>query len=219
MLNTAGGITGGDIFNVHASADDNATLTITTQAAERIYRARGDIPGQLNTTLQIGVNARLNWLPQETILFDGCALSRKLSVSVAQSSTFLMVEPVIFGRHAANETMTSGNFIDRVTVTCDSAPIYIDGCHLSDDMAATLNRQTIGQGAGAMANIVLYAQNAADFLDDIRPLLPTNAGATAPSDDLLLIRVLASDGFLLRKAIVPILTQLNKNTLPKNWRL
>lgn len=219
MLNTAGGITGGDIFQVRASADDNATLTVTTQAAERIYRAQSDVPGQLNSTLQVGANARLNWLPQETILFDGCALSRKLKVSVTRSSTFLMVEPVIFGRHASNEVMKTGDFMDHVAVTCEDQPMYIDGCHLSGNIAAQLEHKAVGQGAGAMANIVLYTQNAGDFLEDIRALLPTTAGATAPHDDLLLIRALAHDSYLLRKTLVPVLTHLNNNTLPKNWRL
>ena len=101
MLNTAGGITGGDHFTVEAEAGADAFLTMTTQAAERIYRAKGDSFGKFETHLTIGSNARFNWMPQETILFDGSALARRLNVSVTDTSTFLMVEPLVFGRQAS----------------------------------------------------------------------------------------------------------------------
>lgn len=219
ILNTAGGITGGDRFFVNGVAHDNALLTMTTQAAERIYRAKDAHAGILNTTLHIGKNARLNWLPQETILFDGCVLSRRLTVSLTASSTFLMVEPVVFGRLTSNETMTSGHFTDRVTITRDGLPIYIDSTEMSDNMAEHLSHKAIGGRAAAMANVVFYNQNAARFLDHIRTLLPKSAGATMLSEELLVIRMLAPDSYLLRKTLVPVLTHLNNNTLPKNWRL
>ena len=219
MLNTAGGITGGDHFQVRGVAHDNAKLTITTQAAERIYRAINNQVGTLHTTLSVGQNARLNWMPQETILFDGSALSRRLTVDLAESATFLMVEPVVFGRLASHETITSGFFDDRILIQMNGSPLYRDGCRMVGDMAEQLARKTIGNGAFAMANVLLYDQSAAAHLDSVRALLPQMAGATLLRENLIAIRVLASDSFLLRKTLVPVLTHLNNNTLPKNWRL
>lgn len=219
LLNTAGGITGGDRFEVSGVAADNALLTMTTQAAERVYRATGDLMGQIHTDLRVGANARLNWMPQETILFDGCALSRRLKVSVTETSTFLMVEPLVFGRKASDETITSGQLSDRVTITKDNIPIYADGLQMSGNIAEQLHNMAIGQGAAAMANVVYYDQNATSFLEQIRDFLPSSAGATLLTEDLLIVRILAPDGYLLRKTLVPILTHLNKNSLPKNWRL
>lgn len=219
MLNTAGGITGGDHFTVKAKADAGALLTMTTQAAERIYRAKGADFGKLETDLTVGPNARFNWMPQETILFDGSALVRRLNVAVTATSTFLMVEPLIFGRQASGETVTSGKLDDRITITRDGVPIYLDGIRMTGDMAAQLKHSAIGDDAAAVANIVYYGQNAESFLDHVRTLLPETAGATLLSDDLLLIRALAADSYMLRKTIVPVLTHLNNDTLPKNWRL
>ena len=219
MLNTAGGITGGDHFTVKANADTGALLTMTTQAAERIYRTKGAEFGKLETDLTVGPNARFNWMPQETILFDGSALARRLNVSVTATSKFLMVEPLIFGRQASGETVTSGKIDDRVTITRDGVPIYLDGIRMTGDMAAQLKQSAIGHDAAAVANIVYYGQNAESFLDHVRALLPNTAGATLLSEDLLLIRALAADSYMLRKTIVPVLTHLNNDTLPKNWRL
>lgn len=219
MLNTAGGITGGDHFTVQGTAKVGAKLTITTQAAERIYRAVGDKPGKLETDLSVGDDARLNWMPQETILFDGCALSRTLTVNVATTSTFLLVEPLVFGRRASGETVTSGYFHDRVTILRDGIPIYLDGIKMTGNMAATLSGRATGAGAAAAASIVYYHADAHLFLDAVRCMLPDTAGATLLADNLLLVRTLAEDSFMLRKTLVPVLTCLNNDTLPKNWRL
>lgn len=219
ILNTAGGITGGDDFCVDGVAQNDAQLTITTQAAERIYRAKDDQPGRLTTSLTIGSNARLNWMPQETILFDGCALSRRLQIDVTDTSTFLMVEPVVFGRIASGETVASGLFDDRIIMRRDGIPIYQDGCQMTGNMSRMLNKPAIGRGSAAMANIVFYGQNATALLDPVRALLPDTAGASLLHDDLLVIRSLAPDSFTLRKTLLPVISHLNNNTLPKNWRL
>ncbi|HBC09391.1 MAG TPA: urease accessory protein, partial [Rhodospirillaceae bacterium] len=71
LLNTAGGLTGGDVYGTEALAGPDAFLTLTSQACERVYRATGDQPARVETRLSADAGARLHWLPQETILFDG----------------------------------------------------------------------------------------------------------------------------------------------------
>ena len=119
MVNTAGGITGGDRFSVAAAALDNSRLTVTTQAAERAYRAQPDETGRMETRLEVAAGARLNWLPQETILFNGSRFARRLRVDLAADARFLMVEPVVFGRLAMGEALTSARFSDRVEIRRD----------------------------------------------------------------------------------------------------
>jgi urease accessory protein len=219
ILNTAGGVAAGDRFTIDALAAENAQLSMTTQAAERIYGAPDQTMGRIKTTLTVQNGARINWLPQETILFDGCRLNRTLNVEVAADATFLMVEPIVFGRTASGEVIHSGYFNDRVRITTDGAPIYYDGIQMSGDMAATLNRSAVGCKARAVANIVFFNAHAADHLRNVRQLLPDTAGASLISDTLMSIRILAEDSFALRQALLPILDLLTDNAMPKNWKL
>lgn len=114
VVNTAGGVTGGDRLAVEAAAEDGAHLTLTTQAAERAYRAQPGSTGIVRNTLRLGGRARLAWLPQETILYDGCAMSRTLGVEMARDAAFTMVEALVFGRAAMGETLRGAWFRDRV---------------------------------------------------------------------------------------------------------
>ena len=219
ILNTAGGVASGDTFSVNAFADKNAALTITTQAAERIYGAPDNAVGQIHTKLRVASGAWINWLPQETILFDGSRLNRELDVEVAEDATFLMVEPLIFGRQASGEIIKSGLFQDRVRIVCDGRPIYLDSIRMSGNIASTLGNAAVANGARALANIVLYDAHAAQHLDAVRGLLPTTAGASMLADNILVIRILAADSFALRKTLFPIMILLANNAVPKNWRL
>ena len=84
IVNTAGGVTGGDIFSYNATLE-NSALAVTTQAAERAYKSRA-YPAQMSVKLIARNHAALHWLPQETILFDGCHLNRKIDVDIDTTS-------------------------------------------------------------------------------------------------------------------------------------
>lgn len=219
IINTAGGVTGGDNFSTTAVAHENAGLSLTTQAAERIYRAPDKTAGLMKTSLSVQKDAQMYWLPQETILFDGSRLERRLDVDLHANAKFLMVEPLVFGREASGETLRSGALNDRVCIAIDAQPIYLDRIKLDGDIASQLGRTAIANGARAMANIVMVDPNAKPLLDQVRALLPACAGASLLGDTTLVVRILAADSFVLRTAIVPILTLLTNNAVPKNWRL
>lgn len=219
ILNTAGGVTGGDFFSIDAVVDEGAQLSLTTQAAERIYCAATDDFGQLHNTLSVGDNAQLCWLPQETILFEGSRLKRRLDVELSKTARFLMLEPLVFGREASGETLNSCAFSDRVRIRCEGAPIYNDGIQLHGDIAEKLQHMAIGNGARALASIVLFAQDAPQLLDPLRALMPASAGASLIGDNLLVVRMLAADSFEMRRSLIPILTLLTNDAVPKNWRL
>ncbi len=219
IINTAGGVTGGDRFTTSITAHEAAQVSVTTQAAERIYRATEPATGTMKTTLCAEKSAQLYWLPQETILFDGARLHRSLDVDLHRTAKFLMVEPLVFGREASGETLRSGLLDDRVAIARDGQPIFMDRIHLEGDIAASLARPATAHGARAVASIVLVDPQAQAFLAALRDLLPPNAGASLLSDTVLVARILAADSYALRCALFPILTLLTNNAVPKNWRL
>ena len=218
-VNTAGGVTGGDRFLIQATAEPETRLTLSTQAAERAYRAQPGQTGRIETRLKVGANARLNWLPQETILFEGCAISRSLSVDLTKTARFLLVEPLVFGRIASNERLTSAEFRDRIEIRRSGKLHFLDALSLNGDVSAHLSKAATANGATAMASVLYCAPDAEAHLDAIRALLPESAGASLIHNDTLLIRALAADSFELRRFLVPILIRLSGNTLPRPWMI
>ena len=219
IINTAGGITGGDEFATQITANDHAKISVTTQAAERIYRTPDFTLGSMHTRLRAKPNAQLYWLPQETILFEGSRLYRRLEAEVAEDSKFLMVEPLIFGREASGESLKSCHLDDSVCITTGKKPIYIDRIELSGDITSTIKRPAVANGGRAMASIVLVDPRAKKTLAGINALLPSSAGASLLADNILVVRLLCADSFALRNALLPILKHLTHNAIPKNWRL
>lgn len=219
LVNTAGGITGGDRFSISAKVPSKSHLVMTTQAAERAYRAQTGETGRVRTRINIANGARLDWLPQETILFDGAALDRQLHVELTGDARLLLCEPLIFGRAAMGETVRSGALHDRVTVTRDGIPLFADAMHFTGDIAAHLARPTIANGAGSLASVLYVHPDAESHLDDIRATLGPTAGASLLHPDVLFIRALASDSFELRKVLCPILTRLSGAPLPRPWMI
>ena len=219
LINTSGGITGGDHLSFNAKAEPQAHLTLTTQACERIYKAQPDSIGRVETTLSIAPEASLNWVPQETLFYDKGGLSRRLTIRMHHSAKLLMVEPVIFGRHAMGETQISGFFRDQIDLWVDEALAYRDVALLSGDITAKLARPAVAAGLGAMANILYRAPDATRLCRVIQTQLNGTSGCSLIAPDLCVLRVLVHDGYALRRIMLPILDRLTQNTLPKCWRL
>ncbi len=221
QVNTAGGVTGGDHIALSARAQAGSHLRLSTQAAERIYRAQPGEVGRIDTRLSVEDGARLDWLPQETILFDRAALDRQLRVDLTGSARFLMVEPLILGRAAMGETVRDARLTDHIRVTRDGRPVFADTMRLSGDLVEHMARTATGSGAGAMASVLLATSEAeADsHLAPIRALLPDTAGASVIRPGLLYLRLLAPDGFELRKTLIPVLQRLNGANLPRTWMI
>src|SRR6056297_958655 len=159
VINTSGGLTGGDQLSFSACAGAGSQLTLTTQAAERAYRASWDV-ARVDTCLVAEPGARLHWLPQELILFEGARLRRTLRANLAADSQLLLVEPVIFGRSAMGERLRDVGFTDRIEIWRAGAPLYLDGVRLLGDLEAQMTRAALGGGAGAMVSLVYVAPDA-----------------------------------------------------------
>lgn len=219
VLNTAGGVTGGDRYHLNARAEENAALVLTTQAAERIYRAQPGEVGHVRTALTIGRGGRLDWLPQETIVFDHAALDRRLEADVASDGRLLVVEPLVFGRTAMGETVNQGALTDRWRVRRGGDLIFADTLRLDGAVQQTLDRAASGQGARAMASLLLVAPDADLYLDSLRDTLGEKGGASLIRPGVLFGRCLAVDGFALRRHIIPAIQALSGAAIPKTWTL
>jgi urease accessory protein len=218
LLVTAGGITGGDVVACDGAAGEGAWLGLTTQAAERVYRARPGETGRVTVRLSAAAGARLDWLPQETILFEGSAMARRLEVELAADAVLLAVEPVVFGRAAMGERITRLRFGDQWRIRRDGRLIHAEALRIGGSAGLLARPATLG-GAGAMASIVFASERAEAMLDPVRRLLPQEAGASVVRPGVLAVRMLAGDGFELRRRLVPVLRTLRGAPLPSMWMM
>ncbi|HWA80793.1 MAG TPA: urease accessory protein UreD [Acetobacteraceae bacterium] len=219
LINSSGGVAPGDRLEISIDLEKDAAVTIASQAAERFYRAAPKSPpAHLRHHLSVGSGAALEWLPQESILFDRSALDRALTIDLASDSTLLAAEALVFGRRAMGEEVHSGFLRDRLSVCRAGRPLFEDTLRLEGPIAELLDRPAIAAGARALATI-LYIGSPVD-LDAVRTALAlpfVEAGASV-FDGLLLIRLTARDGAALRTALVAALGVLRAaRPLPRVW--
>ncbi len=220
LLNTAGGLTGGDRFSWQAEAGRAAELTLATQAAERIYRAPAGQVARVETQLTVAPRGRIDWLPQETILFDGGALERSLIVDMATDSTLLAVEPLVLGRQAMGEQVLQARLVDRWRIRRAGELVYADTLRLTGAVADTAARHALFGPHRAAATLVYVAPDAADRLARARSALDEvglEAGASV-RNGVLVARLLAPDGRRLRAGLVHLLATL-RGALPRVWTI
>jgi urease accessory protein len=218
LINTAGGLTGGDRLSIAAEVDAGARALLTTQACEKIYRS-GSGEAAVETTLSVGEGGRLDWLPQETILFDGARLRRRLEADLAADATLLIVEATIFGRAARGETMSSGLFADRWRIRRRGRLVFADDLRFDWADAALLRRPAVLGGAGAMVTVLLIGDDPERHLAPLRAIIGGAGGASAWNGKLL-ARIVCEGGAALRRVLNPALVELlDGAALPKIWQI
>lgn len=218
-LNVSGGVAGGDKLATRIEAAGGTACTVASQAAERFYRALpGTAPSHVRTEIAVTPGAALEWLPQETILFDGCALDRVLAVDMAADGWFLGVEQVVFGRAAMGETLRDARIRDTIQVRRAGRPVLHDAIRLDGAVQDALGRPATGGGARAVATIVHAGPDAGARLDALRAALDGHEAGASAWDGLLLARVVAPNGIGLRAAVVAGLAVLRAGRpLPRVW--
>jgi urease accessory protein len=216
-LNTSGGIAGGDTLDSIFTVGEGARATIAAQAAERFYRALPDsAASNVLTRIVVASGAAVEWVPQETILFDRCAVRRHLRVELAADAWFLGVEWLVFGRAAMGEVVEQGSLRDVIEVWRGGRLLLHDAVRLDGAIAAMLQRTAIADGARAIATIVHVAPDAEGALDAVRAA-SVQCGASA-WDGMLMARILAADGASLRSAVIAVLKVLREGrALPRVW--
>jgi urease accessory protein len=219
LTNTSGGVTGGDRFRYDVGVRAGASVSITTQAAERAYRAQPGQTGRIDTTLRVGSGSRIAWLPQETILFEGCRFARRLRLEVEEGGSALLVEPLVFGRSAMGETLRDGSFDDRIEIRLAGRTVFLDRTRLVGDITASLDRPGVAGGARAAALLVLVGAGAVTSLARVRATLSATEGVSLLRPDLLVARLLADDAFTLRRSLVPLIEMLHEDVIPRPWMI
>lgn len=235
LINTAGGLTGGDRGVVEVEAGDGARLAIATQTAERLYRA-SEGHAALDIRIGAGRGSRVSWLPQETIAFEGSALRRTLRASMDVDATLLVAEPLVLGREAMGETIFRCSICDDWHIHAGGRLLHAEALRLGPDAARWTGRAAGWGGARAGATVLLVGAAAPASLDAARALIGETGAADAwPGGDMpprLVARLLAPDGFALRRRLVPLLGLLHgaamgldcpanghEATLPRVWAL
>jgi urease accessory protein len=220
LINTSGGITGGDRLDYGVELDAGTALTVTTQAAERVYRASGGV-GAVAVDLRVGAGARLDWLPQETILFEGGRLARRLTAEIAEDAELTVLESVVLGRAAMGETLRDATITDHWRLSRAGRLVHAEALRLGPDIgAAAAGRATLA-GARAFATIVHLAPRAQDRLGQARALLEGIGipAAASARPGLLVLRFLAPDAAPLRAALFRFLMDFRGAPLPRVWSL
>jgi urease accessory protein len=110
-------------------------------------------------------------------------------------------------------------FDDRIDVIRDGELVFADRTRLHGDAVARLHGPATGAGCGAMASVLLAAADAERFLPAARALMPTTGGVSLIRDGLLFVRILAADGFALRRSLIPLIQCLGPESLPRTWMI
>lgn len=222
LINTAGGLTGGDRLGWEVDVGAGAAATITTQACEKVYRAASD-RAEVRVKLTVGAGGRIAWLPQETIVFDRSAFARRLDLELAAGAEALVLEATVFGRLAMGERAAHGSFHDRWRVSQDGALVHAEDFRIGPGIAAILGRSAVAGGAIAMATVLMISPRVEALLDPARDIIGGQGDASVWSvkkSGKLLARLFAEDGYQLRKRLVPLVELLNGRAgLPKLWSL
>lgn len=217
LVNTAGGIAGGDRFEVGISVEAGARLTLTTAAAEKIYRAV-DAAAELSVTLKVADGAHLAWLPQETILFDRARLTRRIEIELSEGASLLLCEIVVFGRTAMGERMQSGAFIDRWRLRRGGRLVFAETVRLDGDIGGRLARPAVSNGGVAIGTALIVPGDEA-LVARIRERSAAFAGEVGVSawNGFAMARFCAQDAAALRADMMAVLDAADRAALPRLW--
>ena len=220
LVNTGGGMTGGDRCSIEMDVGAGASLIAGTAAAEKIYRSSG-ADAAMDVRLTLAPSARLAWLPQETILFDRARLKRRIDIDLAEGAALIMAEAVIFGRAAMDEAMKEGFFTDAWRIRRDGKLIYADTARLDGAIAAKMAERAVANGGIAIATVLITPGGDA-ALEQVRALGETLEGGflgevgISAWNGLAVARLCAKDGATLRRDLIAVLAALGTQ-VPRLW--
>ncbi len=218
FLNTSGGLTGGDRLAYALQVGAGGRVTATTQTAERIYRSTSGA-AKIDVSFDVGAGGHLDWLPQETIIFDRAQARRRTIVTLGDGASCLMAETVVLGRAAMGEQVRTLAFHDWREVRQNGRPLHLEVLALDD---ARLLAGAAGlDGQRAFATVVMIGASAPDALPRARAALtdPDVRAAASALPGRLLVRLMAADGWPLRRQMVRLLAALRPQPLPRVWQI
>ena len=217
FVNTAGGVAGGDRFDIEIAAGEGARLTLTTAAAEKVYRAPGEA-ARLNISLKAASGAHLGWLPQETILFDRARITRQIDIDLAEDASLLLCEIVVFGRSAMGETMRHGEFVDRWRLRRGGRLVFAETVRLDGDIGEKLAKPAVANGGVAIGTALIVPGDEA-LIGHIREASESFGGEVGISawNGFAMARFCAQDAARLRADMMTVLGRASPGALPRLW--
>jgi urease accessory protein len=216
FVNTAGGVAGGDRFDIEIAAADSSKLTLTTAAAEKVYRAPAQA-AELNITLKVAAGAHLGWLPQETILFDRARVRRRFDIDLDVTASLLLCEIVVFGRTAMGERMEQGEFVDHWRLRRGGKLVFAETVRLDGNIGAKLARSAVAKGGAAIGTALIVPGDEA-LIERLREASESFAGEVGISawNGFAMARFCAQDAARLRADMMAVLARTGA-ALPRLW--
>jgi len=217
FVNTAGGIAGGDRFDIDIAVGEGSSLAVTTAAAEKIYRAQGPA-AEVNITLKAAADAHLSWLPQETILFDRARVLRRIDIELAERASLLLCEIVVFGRAAMGERMLQGEFVDRWRLRRGGRLVFAETVRLDGDIGEKLTKPAVANG-GVAIGTALIVPGDETLVERIREVSNSFGGEVGIScwNGFAMARFCAQDAARLRADMMAVLGRASSSALPRMW--
>jgi len=220
LINTAGGIAGGDRLECGVTALADASIAVTSQAAEKVYRAL-DEPARITTKLKACEGAKLAWLPQETIVFNCARLSRETEIEFSSGAQLLALEWLVLGRAAHGEEMVGGHITETWRVKKDGRLIWADSFRATDEMFSHLHRNALLSNCKAVGTLIYFGpalDARLEFVRDIAPSLECHCAATSVGG-LIVVRFAAEVSSDLRLALRSFLQQFSRELEPGPFRV
>jgi urease accessory protein len=217
LINTAGGLAGGDDLALEFRLEEGAAVCVTTAAAEKIYRS-GGADATMSVAIEVGAGCDLAWLPQETILFDRARFRRTISADLADGARLLVAESVVFGRTGMGERVSRGFFFDRWRIRYAGRLAYAESTRLDGDIAETLALRSVADAGLAVATVLAVPgdDSTVAAVRQLEGALRGEVGASA-WNGLAAVRLCAKSGADLRHDLVAILTALRGTRPPRLW--
>jgi urease accessory protein len=224
FVNTSGGIAGGDRLEYGVTALAGASIAVTSQAAEKVYRALNE-PARISTKLKACEGAKLAWLPQETILFNRARLSRETEIELVSGAELLALEWLVLGRAAHGEEVIGGHINDSWRVRRDGRLIWADSFRAQEETFPHLRRKALLSNCKAIGTLIHFGPDLdrrLEFVRDIASSLDCHCAATLVGG-LIVVRVAAEMAFDLKLALCSFLQQFSDEVgpgpfaVPKMW--
>jgi urease accessory protein len=178
LVNVAGGLAGGDRLETRLTLEAGARFVATAPAAEKVYRSLA-AETEIHNALRLEHDTVCEWLPQETILFDGARLRRRLDVALTGAAAMLAAELLVLGRAAHGERFARGGVLDSWRVRRDGRLVWADALRLNNPAAEAASRFTL-DGANSLATLLLAAPGAVRHRDLLRDASGGSASLVAP---------------------------------------
>ena len=217
IVNTAGGVAGGDRSDLDVEVGPQAWLSVSGAAAEKIYRTHGP-DAEISIRLDVKRGAALRWLPQETILFDRARMIRRIDVELAEGASVVLAEAIVFGRSAMGEAVNEGKLSDRWRVRRDGKLLFAETLNLEGAIAQQLSEKAVAGGGVAIATLLVIPgdDTVAAKLRALEDRFSGEVGVSA-WNGIAIARFCARDGACLRCDLVMVLNALDLGTLPRLW--